>query len=230
MKKILKNLLPPIIVFYLKKIYFSYLIKKNSRDVKKNTQDVKIYEEEITAEKLSDWGQENVWNEIQLLIKNQNGRILDLACGHGRNIIDLKKINPDSEFYGCDISEQLINLAIKNGINKTNLECIDATKINYPKDFFDYSYSIGSLEHFTEDGIDKVIEKLSFCTKIGSFHMMPTSRSLQNEGWIKTYQTFYNNSPEWWKSRFEKQFRSVHIINSSWNDFISLGKWFICFK
>ena len=230
MKKILKNLLPPIILHFLKKIYFYYLIKKNSKNVKKNIQDVEIYEDEITAEKLSDWGQDNVWNEIQFLIKNQNGKILDLACGHGRNIIDLKKINPEADFYGCDISEQLINLAIKNGINKTNLKCVDATKIDYPKDYFDYSYSIGSLEHFTEEGIDKVMEKLSFCTKIGSFHMMPTSRSLHNEGWIKTYQTFYNNNPEWWTSRFKKQFRRVHVIDSSWNDFISLGKWFICFK
>ncbi len=230
MKKILKNLIPPLILYLIKKIYFSYLIKKNSKFVEKHSQDVEIYENEITAEKLGDWGKDNVWNEIKLLIKNEEGKVLDLACGTGKNIIDLKKLNPLADFYGCDISRQLIDIAIKNGVSENRLNCIDATKIDYPNDYFDYSYSIGSLEHFTEEGIDQVIEKLYSCTKIGSYHMMPTSRSGLNEGWIKTYQTFHNNNSDWWIKKFEKKFKNVHLVNSSWGDFISVGKWFICLK
>ena len=37
-----------------------------------------------------------------------------------------------------------------------------------------------------------------------------------NEGWIKTYQTFHNNSVEWWVNKFEKKFSKVQVIDSSW--------------
>ena len=61
-------------------------------------------------------------------------------------------------------------------------------------------------------------------------HMMPVSKNNNNEGWIKTYQTFHNNSVEWWVNKFEKKFSKVQVINSSWKDHISIGKWFICYK
>ena len=62
--------------------------------------------------------------------------------------------------------------------------------MSFEENYFDFSYSIGSLEHFTEDGIEKVIDKLHKCTRIASYHMMPTSRDNKNQGWMKTYQTF----------------------------------------
>ena len=35
---------------------------------------------------------------------------------------------------------------------------------------------------------------------------------IMNEGWIKTYQTFHNNSVEWWVNKFEKKFSKVQVI------------------
>ena len=60
--------------------------------------------------------------------------------------------------------------------------------------------------------------------------MMPVSRKNINEGWIKTYQTFHNNSENWWVDKFKKKFNRVYVVNSSWNDFISNGRWFLCYK
>ena len=60
--------------------------------------------------------------------------------------------------------------------------------------------------------------------------MMPVSKKNINEGWIKTYQSFHNNSPEWWIDKFEKCFKKVEVIDSSWEDHISKGKWFVCHK
>lgn len=59
--------------------------------------------------------------------------------------------------------------------------------------------------------------------------MVPVSKKDQNEGWIKTYQTFHNNSTKWWLNKFSI-FDKVLVINSSWEDFISVGKWFVCIK
>ena len=230
MKKFIKQLLPPFLLYIFKKIYFFILIKKNNLLIKKNTQDVKIYDESEAAKKIDEWGEHDVWNEIKFIMHDKKGKILDLACGTGKNILDLKKINKEAQFFGCDISKSLINVAIKNGVSENCLTCIDATKMNFPENFFDYSYSIGSLEHFTEEGIEDVIDKLYFCTKIASFHMMPVSKKNINEGWMKTYQTFHNNSEEWWLKKFEKKFEKVFILDSSWNDFLSSGKWFFCLK
>ena len=227
---LIKLLCPPFLFNLAKKIYYFFLIKKNNFSTSKNNQDIEIYNNVITADILESWGEKNVWNEILMLINKKEGNILDVACGTGVNMLQLKKNNPKANLYGCDISQILLSRAENKGIKKKFLECINATKMDYKNNFFTYSYSIGSLEHFTESGIDEVIKKLKLNTSVGSFHFMPVSRNSKNEGWIKTYQTFHNNSVEWWVKKFKKQFKYVETIDSSWNDFISVGKWFLCYK
>jgi hypothetical protein len=48
MKKIIKNILPPFMLFLLKKIYFLYLLNKNKLSIKKDIQDIEIYNDPIT--------------------------------------------------------------------------------------------------------------------------------------------------------------------------------------
>ena len=60
--------------------------------------------------------------------------------------------------------------------------------------------------------------------------MVPVARSGRDEGWMKTIQSFHNNSVEWWLEKFRARFSAVKVIDSRWNDKISLGKWFICRK
>ena len=230
MRNFFKKILPPIIIDFYREIYIKNLIRKNRKQVKENEQDVNIYETDLTAEKLNEWGKNTTWNEIQMFFISKKGNILDVACGTGINMKDVQKFSPDANIYGCDISQNLINICLKSGIDNDKLICSDALKIDFPENFFNYSYSIGSLEHFTEKGLDKIIDKLHFITKEYTVHMMPVSKNNNNEGWIKTYQTFHNNSVEWWVNKFEKKFSKVQVINSSWKDHISIGKWFICYK
>jgi len=230
MRNFFKRIVPPLLVDIYREIYIKNLISKNKKLIDKNKQDIKIYDTKLTADKLNEWGKGTTWNEIQMFFISKKGKILDLACGTGLNILDLKKLNPDAEIYGCDISQNLINICIESGIDKKMLICKDATQIEFGENFFDYSYSIGSLEHFTEEGLEDIIKKLHFITKKYSIHMMPVSKKNTNEGWIKTYQTFHNNNTDWWIGKFKKNFSKVDVINSSWEDHISIGKWFICYK
>lgn len=230
MRNFFKKILPPIIIDFYREIYIKNLIRKNRKQVKENEQDVNIYETDLTAEKLNEWGKDTTWNEIQMFFISKKGNILDVACGTGINMKDVQKFSQDANIYGCDISQNLINICLKSGIDNDKLICSDALKIDFPENFFNYSYSIGSLEHFTEKGLDQIIDKLHFITKEYTVHMMPVSKNNSDEGWIKTYQTFHNNSVEWWVNKFEKKFSKVQVINSSWNDHISIGKWFICYK
>jgi len=192
-------------------------------------QDLDLYWDPAYAQVLETWGEGNTWNEIQLLLVNCKGNILDIACGTGRTIEILSGIN-GIETYGCDISDLLIRKAIDRGIDQDRLSVCDATQMEFPDLFFDYAYSIGSLEHFTEDGIVRFIDECHRVTKVNSFHMVPVSRSGKNEGWMKTVQSFYNNSVDWWLDKYRSSYKTVYAFDSKWQDDISLGKWFVCVK
>jgi len=192
-------------------------------------QDLDSYGTDEMASALETWGDGNVWHEIRYLLANCRGRVLDIACGTGKTMV-LNSQNPNLELYGCDISDLLIQKAVDRGIEAAKVKVADATNMDYPDDSFDYSYSIGSLEHFTEEGIGKFIGECHRVTRLGSFHMIPVSRSNTNEGWMKTEQSFFNNSPGWWLAKFKQRYETVMELDSLWNDPQSNGRWFLCFK
>jgi len=181
------------------------------------------------VESLETWGEGNTWEEIQFLLSGCEGRILDVACGTGKVISILAKFRK-IETFGCDISDFLIQKAIDRGIEKNKLCVCNATKMEYPDNFFNFSYSIGSLEHFSDTGIEKCIQECHRVTVKNSVHMVPVSRSGTDDGWITTIQSFHNNSVEWWKRKFLSFYTDVIILDSRWCDDLSTGKWFICFK
>ncbi|MFA6570066.1 MAG: class I SAM-dependent methyltransferase [Bacteroidota bacterium] len=203
--------------------------KNNKASLNPDEQKLGMYWENDFADILETWGEAHVWNEIQLLCANCKGTILDIACGTGAAIKKLQS-NPHLDVYGFDISDLLINRAVQKGINSDKLKVTDATKTDYDDSSFDYSYSIGSLEHFTEDGIDCFIKETFRYTKTASFHQIPISKSGENHGWITTSQSYFNNNEDWWLQKFKKYYPSVQIITSGWQDNISIGKWFLCFK
>jgi ubiquinone/menaquinone biosynthesis C-methylase UbiE len=179
------------------------------------------------AEILDHWGEGNAWNEIQHLMVGKKGRVLDIACGTGRTM-ELLKGKPDIELHGCDISDMLIERAVARGIPPDKLLVTDATAMQYPGGYFDWAYSIGSLEHFTADGIEKFLKECRRVARLGSFHMIPVSRSGLDEGWIRTFQSYHNNSVSWWDKKCRSAYQRVEILDSTWNDRMSLGKWLIC--
>jgi ubiquinone/menaquinone biosynthesis C-methylase UbiE len=232
MNPVLHGLCPPLVLDYFRRLKV-YLVKKKYKILKASnqvkSQDLDIYWDSKFADILENWGEDTTWNEIQLIMASCNGKVLDIACGTGKTIKILEKFK-DIEIYGLDISDLLIKKAIQKGIPSKRLFVMSATETKYSESEFDYSYSIGSLEHFTEKGIEQFIKECSRYTKICTFHMVPVSRSGMNEGWIKTTQSFYNNSEIWWKEKFEIDFKQVVSIPSKWEDKISVGRWFICYK
>jgi hypothetical protein len=81
MKSFIKLLIPPIILNFL-----NYLKKKNKKNYfhfQNKKQSLEIYYDETMAHSLNTWGERNVWIEIQHLLLNKTGRILDIACGTG---------------------------------------------------------------------------------------------------------------------------------------------------
>ena len=193
-----------------------------------DAQDLELYWSPKMAEVLDTWGEKHVWREIQLLMWDRSGKVLDIACGTGKTMELLNRF-PELKVYGCDISDLLIRKAKDRGIDESHLQVADATKMTvYAANEFTDCYSIGSLEHFTEHGIEAFILESSRVTSERGLHMIPVSRTNKDEGWVKTVQSFYNNSKDWWHEKFARHYNNVEIIPSGWEDAISVGVWVIC--
>ncbi|THJ19974.1 MAG: class I SAM-dependent methyltransferase [Nitrospira sp. CG24E] len=228
MKAVLQDLCPPIAWRTLQRVKVSVMARARAQGGGR-TQDLDVYWDPQMAQVLETWGDGNVWDEIQFLFVNCRGRVLDIACGTGKTMAVLSAI-PLIEVHGFDISDMLIRKAVDRGLSQDRLHVADATKMPYADREFDYSYSIGSLEHFSDTGIDQCVREAARVTRVASFHMMPTSRSGRDEGWLKTYQSFHNCSVKWWAERLRRGFSEVSDLPSKWSDHLSVGTWFVCRK
>ena len=224
------------IIDFFKRLKYLYLewrlrsqIKANAKIRKEVGQDLKVYWNEDFSRELRTWGLDTAWLEIQYLLIHGRGKVLDIACGCG-SVMTLFNSYPHLKMYGCDISDFLIGKAVESVIPGDQLKVCDATKTHYQDNEFDYSYSIGSLEHFTEEGILAFIREAYRITSRVSFHQIPTARSEKNEGWIRLGQSYFNNSVEWWLEKFKSVYDNVTVLSSRWEDPLSLGKWFVCAK
>lgn len=203
-------------------------LTKNFRRSTGAKQELDIYYDEKFAQALESWGVGNAWSEVQFLLGNRSGKVLDLACGTGR-VHDFISRFPELEYHGCDISSLLIEKAVSRGIPADRVSVQDASKLNYADGEFDYVYSIGSLEHFTVDGL---ISTLSECNRVCrgiNFHQFPVSRSGLNEGWLSTdIQSYWNNSEAWWLEFFNNAFGpNVWVLRSHWGSPMSRGVWMV---
>ncbi|MFZ2631280.1 MAG: class I SAM-dependent methyltransferase [Desulfosalsimonadaceae bacterium] len=227
---IVRQICPPVLWNGMKLLARPFIkskfASKNAFRKQACEQDLDVYWDSEMAQILETWGVDTVWKEIQLLMVNCNGMVLDVACGTGKTMEIISKFPLD--IHGCDISDLLIGKAVNRGIARDHLTVCDATKMPYEDNFFDYAYSIGSLEHFTEDGIYQFILECQRVTRRASYHMVPVSRSGINEGWLKTYQSFHNNSVDWWMEKYHSVYQTVYVLESAWDDKISVGKWFVC--
>lgn len=228
MKDLLRQIIPPLLWRGLRSLHTHIAVPSRPR-LTSSQQDLDVYWDPRMAEMLEHWGEGNAWDEIQLLLVGRKGKVLDIACGTGKVMSLLGKF-PDLEIHGCDISDMLLEKAIARGIPPDRLVVTDATNMKYSDSDFDWGYSIGSLEHFTEDGIVRFLKECHRVVRSATFHMVPVSRSGRDEGWIKTFQSYHNNSVEWWIEKCRSVYPRVQALDSSWSDTISLGKWFVCTK
>ena len=179
------------------------------------------YDDSGFVEVLEHWGEKTVWDEIQFFMAPLKGRVLDIACGTGI-VIDILSKFENIDVYGFDSSHSCIEKAIGRGIEQNKVMINDATHLKYDDKEFDYSYSIGSIEHIKD--IDLAIKECDRVTKFKSFHLLPITAHVDDEGWIyKGRQYYYNNTVNWWMSKLEKHF-DVVVLESRLEDCM----WFIC--
>jgi len=106
---------------------------------------------------------------------------LDLGCGWGTSSINLAKYS--KKLYAIDISEMSIKGARENfrfnSKKKINLKKMDAEKLRFKKNFFDYVYSWGVIHHSANP--EKIFTNIYKVLKKGgkSFIMIYNKHSLR---------------------------------------------------
>ena len=92
---------------------------------------------------------EGRWEKVAIKLINHykldcNSRILDIGCGKGYLLYDLKKLLPGISLKGIDIS----NYALENSKDeiKDSLTLGNASDLPYPDDYFDLVISINTLQ------------------------------------------------------------------------------------
>lgn len=215
---------------FLHEMKLRLLIRINSKKHASDSQVLDIYWDDGFAAAAEHWGEATVWEELKYFMANCQGRVLDIACGSGRTIEILHQFER-CEFYGCDISDVLISIAIRrHPMSSNRFTVCDARSLPYESDWFNYAYTVGSLEHFTVDGIQGVLKECHRAVKYASFHHVPVSKRGRDEGWIVTDQGYHLNSLEWWISQCDKVYDNVYALKSSWKDSLSVGVWLVCTK
>lgn len=223
-----KELCPPLLYRWLARTRWAVRNMLRRDHGRGDAQELDVYWSSSFAKQVDTWGDGTVWDEIQMLLFAARGSVLDIACGTAAAMARVAALS-NLDCHGCDISDHLISVAAGQSQGSKLVRC-DATRLPYLDGSFDYAYSIGSLEHFTRDGIELAVAESGRVTRRAAFHMVPVSRSGQDEGWIQRDQGLFNNSSTWWKAVFERHFERVVELNSRWQDSSSRGRWYLCTK
>lgn len=110
----------------------------------------------------------------------QAGRILDVGCGFGATAIVLAQTFPNSKVVGIDLSEPLLELAIRAaqdaGLERVALEKADVQQIPYDDSSFDAVVNVQML-HIVEDPVAMLDEMERVLAPDGILFMADIRRS-----------------------------------------------------
>lgn len=124
--------------------------------------------EKILQDDLQFFGEENGYfaeykvEVVEKTVSSSPGKILEYGCGIGLNLRYFKKYFPDSQLFGCDISEKSIDIAASQNSN-AKFFLIDKDITDQHKENFDLIFVSCVFHHIApelrEDSI-KQINKL----------------------------------------------------------------------
>ena len=135
---------------------------------------------------------------IKIYNLKSNSKILDVGCGKGFLLMEIKKLIPKISIYGFDISKHALKSAPVE--IKKNLFIHRAEK-KYPfkKNYFDLVISLGCLHNLKNFDLKNAISEISRVSK-KSYIMVESYRNDQElfnlQCWALTCQAFYSKK-EW---------------------------------
>ncbi len=135
---------------------------------------------------------QNYWN------LDSNSSILDIGCGKGFMLYDLKKLIKSNFLKGIDISQYAIDNSLED--IKPCLSVADAKKIPFPDNTFDVVISINTIHNLDKSDCAKALKEISRVTKKFSFITVDAYRNEEEKkrmfDWNLTAKTIMSEN-EW---------------------------------
>lgn len=117
----------------------------------------------------------------------QGGRVLDIGCGTGAMLTQLK--SRFDEVYGIDISSEAVRVALQNGVQASVVD-LNITSLPYEDDFFDVVTILSTLQYFID--LDKTLRECHRVLVPGGMLILsvPNMRALWRVGRLLFQGTF----------------------------------------
>ena len=130
-------------------------------------------------------------------------KILDIGCGKGFQLAELKKVMPELEVYGLDISDYALSNAHESV--SANLRHGSAVSLPWPDNYFDFVFSITTLHNLMCHELDKALREMERVGKKNKYLCVESYRNEEEKAnllyWQVTCESFY--TPEEWNWWFE---------------------------
>lgn len=160
------------------------------------------------------------------LIKNKENTIIDIGCGNGYFINEIKKHNPvrnlKQTYHAIDISDEAINKA-KQKYHGIDFRQMDANRIEYSDGSFDIILSYGVIEHIQKPlhalkEIERTLKSDSlFLCMIPSLDYYRNDRT--DEGWYEDLdinrQFQWNYLRKTWEQMFKEAGLKYFYVDES---------------
>lgn len=105
------------------------------------------------------------------VIKNIDGRVMEIGCGTGIFLRSLKSYRTDLELSGCDISQKAIDLAKVNKQYNIDYRVAEAQVLPYDNNSFDIVVMMDVLEHLAD--VEAALREVKRVLKDrGMFHLL----------------------------------------------------------
>lgn len=131
-------------------------------------------------------------------------KILDVGCGKGFLIYEIKKLLPGIEIYGLDISKYAIQKSKKE--IKKYLKQGNANRLPYNSNYFDLVISINTLHNLDLENLFKSLKEISRVTKKNAYICVESYRNEIEKTnllyWQVTCEAFF--SPMEWEWIFKQ--------------------------
>lgn len=135
---------------------------------------------------------------IQIYKLKNNSKILDIGCGKGYLLYEIKKILPKIRIHGLDISNHALKNSpeeIRKYLNKHDLK----KGLNFKKNSFDLVFSLATLHNLEINFLFKIIKQIDNIGK-KKYIMVESYKNNQElfnlQCWALTCESFFSKN-EW---------------------------------
>ena len=130
---------------------------------------------------------------------NNKSKILDIGCGKGFLLYEIKKILPSIDIYGVDISRYALKSLNKLIDGKFKYLDLNKKKLPFKSKYFDLVVSLACLHNLEINNLKKIITEINRVGK-NSYIMVESYRNEKElfnlQCWALTCETFFSKK-EW---------------------------------